>query len=552
MTKASAGEVPSEGLADNAPVFARAAAVCRRVWAWLQRTRPYRAFSHFTDVGGSVLSAGMSYQALFAVFAALWLGFSVFGVMLAGRPELLETLINQINASVPGLIGEGDDTALVNVKSLLEEVNFFNPATLIASLALLWVALNWFTGTRRSIRIIFGLDVKQYRSAVLLKLRDLVLALIFGLALLVSAALTVLSSTLMDAIFGWFEWNRDTWLFGTVGTLARYAALYIFDVLVLMAMHRYLAEVRLPRLRLLIGCALGGAALLGLKVLGASLLRGSTSNPLLDWDESVGEAPEGMPEAPATPEAATPEETSERERVGDDDGKQIAQGRQAGGLQRCRRDDVALRIGQVAGGGRAGHDGGREAEVEGAAGGRIDAHVGHEADENNVLAPGGLQLRLEVGADEGVGIVLDDHRLVGGRGDLVGDGADRGTHVVRGTRAGVVLDVDDRDTEPAGAGEHGGGFVEGGLDPAEGHDALPVGVLAVDQDQHGLGQRGRRGGQTAEVAQGDGVGHDAASCGLGKDAQHRRGAASAIWIFLQCSPAILQARPTGTTCATPS
>ena len=93
MTKASAGEVPSEGLADNAPVFARAAAVCRRVWAWLQRTRPYRAFSHFTDVGGSVLSAGMSYQALFAVFAALWLGFSVFGVMLAGRPELLETLL---------------------------------------------------------------------------------------------------------------------------------------------------------------------------------------------------------------------------------------------------------------------------------------------------------------------------------------------------------------------------------------------------------------------------------------------------------------------------
>lgn len=253
----------------------------RQAWGWVQRTRPYRAFSHFTDVGGSVLSAGMSYQALFAVFAALWLGFNVFGVMLAGRPELLETLIDQINASVPGLIGDGDDTALVNVKSLLEGVNF-NPATLIASLALLWVALNWFTGTRRSIRIIFGLDVKQYRSAALLKLRDLVLALVFGLALLVSAALTVLSSTLTDAIFDWFDWNHDTWLFGTVGTLARYAALYIFDVLVLMAMHRYLAEVRLPRLRLLIGCALGGAALLGLKVLGASLLRGGTSNPLLD------------------------------------------------------------------------------------------------------------------------------------------------------------------------------------------------------------------------------------------------------------------------------
>jgi RNA polymerase sigma-54 factor len=44
------------------------------------------------------------------------------------------------------------------------------------------------------------------------------------------------------------------------------------------------------------------------------------SNPLLDWDESVGEAPEGMPEAPVTPEAAAPEEAPERERGGEDDG----------------------------------------------------------------------------------------------------------------------------------------------------------------------------------------------------------------------------------------
>ena len=66
-----------------------------------------------------------------------------------------------------------------------------------------------------------------------------------------------------------------------MGSLARYAAVFVFDVLVLMAMHRYLAEVRVPRMRLLFGCALGGAALLGLKILGSTLLGGSTSNPLL-------------------------------------------------------------------------------------------------------------------------------------------------------------------------------------------------------------------------------------------------------------------------------
>lgn len=250
----------------------------RRLWEWTQRTRPYRTFSHFTDVGGSVLSAGMSYQALFAVFAALWIGFGMFGSMLQSRPELLDTLVELINASVPGLIG-GDDSP-VNLNVLLEN-RAFEWARVIAVGALVWVSLNWFTGTRRSIRIIFGLDVKQYRSAVLLKIRDFVLAIVFGAAMLVSAALTVLSSTITDAIFAWFAWDRDTWLFSTVGVLARYAAMYVFDVLVLMAMHRYLAEVRLPRLRLVVGCALGGAALLGLKMLGATLLGGVSSNPLL-------------------------------------------------------------------------------------------------------------------------------------------------------------------------------------------------------------------------------------------------------------------------------
>jgi len=251
----------------------------RELWQWAQRTRPYRTFSHFTDVGGSVLSAGMSYQALFAVFAALWVGFGIFGIMLSGRVELLNTLIEQLNTFVPGLIGAGEG-GLVDVDVLLS-ASILSWTGVVAAVSLLWVAINWFTGTRRSIRIIFGLDVKQYRNAVLLKLRDFVLAMLFGAAILISAALTVLSSNLVDAIFGVLGWRQDTWLFGTMGTFTRYAAMYVFDVLVLMAMHRFLAEVRVSRLRLIVGCSLGGLTLLGLKVLGAALLGGATSNPLL-------------------------------------------------------------------------------------------------------------------------------------------------------------------------------------------------------------------------------------------------------------------------------
>lgn len=249
------------------------------VWQWIQRTRPYRAFSHFTDVGGSVLSGGMSYQALFAVFAGLLVGFSVFGIVLRNQPELLATIINQINVFVPGLLGNDKDSP-IQVQALLE-TRGLDLTTLIAGISLVWVAINWFTGTRRSIRIIFGLEVKEYRNALLLKVRDLALAVGFFLAIIVSAALVVVSSNLTDLLFSWLGVSSDNWFFGTLGTVVRYGAMYLFDVLVLIAIHRYLAEVRIGWWNLITGSMIGAAALFLLKLLGTALLGGATSNPLL-------------------------------------------------------------------------------------------------------------------------------------------------------------------------------------------------------------------------------------------------------------------------------
>ncbi|UOR02114.1 YihY/virulence factor BrkB family protein [Leucobacter allii] len=249
----------------------------RERWDWLRRLRAWRAYSRFTDVGGTVLAAGMSYQALFAVFAGLYVGFGIVGIWLQSRPELLEQLIEQINLFVPGLLG---DNGIVTEAAVLS-VRVLSWTSAIAALSLLWVAITWFTGTRRAIRIIFGLEVKQYRNAVLLKLRDFALALAFFVAILVSAGLTLLSSNLMGTIIDWLGWDPDSWLVSGIGTTARYASMYVFDVAVLVAIHTFLAEVRVRRWLLLRGCALGGAALFVLKVLGTLLLGSATSNPLL-------------------------------------------------------------------------------------------------------------------------------------------------------------------------------------------------------------------------------------------------------------------------------
>lgn len=251
----------------------------RGAWQWVQRTRPWRAFSHFTDVGGSVLTGGMSYQALFAVFAGLLVGFGFFGIALRGHPDLLNSIIEQINVFIPGLLGEGDDYA-VSVNALIT-TRAIDWTSIIAAISLLWVAINWFTGTRRSIRIIFGLEVKQYRNAALLKILDFGLAIAFSLAIVVSAALTVASSNLANSLMSWFGANPDGWFFSGLGILVRYGAMYVFDVLILIAIHRYLAEVKVGWWNLITGCMLGGAALFGLKILGTFLLGGATSNPLL-------------------------------------------------------------------------------------------------------------------------------------------------------------------------------------------------------------------------------------------------------------------------------
>jgi hypothetical protein len=118
-----------------------------------------------------------------------------------------------------------------------------------------------------------------------------------------------------------------------------------------------------------------------------------------------------------------------------------------------------------------------------------------------------LQARIQIGIHERVGVVLHHHRLALGGRHLVGNGADLGPDVVGRARAGIVLDVDHRHLEGAGAGQQAGAGVEGGLDTAELHHPGAVGVLGVDQDQGRLGQAGRGGGEAGQLAQGGGGGH---------------------------------------------
>jgi membrane protein len=250
-----------------------------RAVAWGKQQRPYRTVDRFSDVGGNIVSAGMAYQALFATFAALWVGFGVFGIVLRSRPSLQEATVEYINTFVPGLIGDATSQGAVDLAMLLS-ARTIDWTSGIAALALLWVAVSWFTGTRRAVRLIFRVP-RAYSTAVRMKLRDAGLATGFGVAIILSAILSFIGTQVLHGLFVRFGIAEPNWLLAGVTNVSALVAMVVFDTLVLAAIVRVLAGIRVDRVNLFTGALMGAVALGIIKVLGSLLLGGASNNPLL-------------------------------------------------------------------------------------------------------------------------------------------------------------------------------------------------------------------------------------------------------------------------------
>lgn len=245
---------------------------------WIQRTRPARVMRRYGEANGPILAQGLSWQAVFAMFAALWVGFAVAGFWLRQPSPLRDALIDGLTTAVPGLLDTGDGGA-VQLDQLLS-VSVLGWTGAIAALGLVWTAIGWLDSGRAAVRSIAGLP-HDAGAFVLLKLRDAGVTLAFGIAVVASAALSLGSTTLLGSLFDWLGID-DTNVVATVTTRAAgLLVVFGFDWLVLWLFFRVAAGVRTTRRALLEGSALGALALGVLKALGALLLGGATSNPLL-------------------------------------------------------------------------------------------------------------------------------------------------------------------------------------------------------------------------------------------------------------------------------
>lgn len=250
----------------------------QKVVAWVMGLRPVRVFLDYGEHRGPLLAAGLSNQAIFAVFAALWVAFSVFGIVLAGNVGLQDALLKLIADAVPGLIDPGDGSGAIDPADLIN-TTVLTWTGAIALVGLFLTALGWLASARDAVRILGDLPGPR-TNFLLLKLKDLGLALGFGALLLVSAALSVLSTQALDGVLDWLG-IRDSTSTTIAARILGILLMFALDTVVLAGLYRVLAGVHIPLRFLLQGSLIGAGALGVLKILGTLLLGGATNNPLL-------------------------------------------------------------------------------------------------------------------------------------------------------------------------------------------------------------------------------------------------------------------------------
>ena len=250
-----------------------------RAVTWVRALKPVRVFEWYAERRGPLLSSGLSYQAIFAVFGAIWVTFAIAGAVIASRPALQAALFDLIDTSVPGLIDDGNGAGAIDVENLFS-AGIFGWTGLIAAGVLLFTALGWLASGRDAVRAMFDLKAAE-TNPVLLKLKDLGLAAAFGLALVVSAVLTVLSTNFLGTVFVWLGVDERS---DAAYYSLRASVLLIvlgLDALVLATFYRVVSGIAIPFRLLAEGTILAAVGLGVLKVLGTALLGGATNNPLL-------------------------------------------------------------------------------------------------------------------------------------------------------------------------------------------------------------------------------------------------------------------------------
>ena len=247
----------------------------KRAWAWVSQLTAYRVYRAYSLRGGDLSAAGMSFQALFATFAAVWVGFSIATFVAAGSTAALNTIADFINALVPGLFSPG---GVIDPEKLISGTAL-GVTSALSLLIVGYTSLNWLDYTRVAMRRMFDLPPAA-GNFVLRKARDLGIALLFGLAIVISTVISLTSTAALTWLLDILRITDSETLTVSIRIVTA-LVLLAFDTALLAGLIRLLSAVRIPSRRLWAGALWGGIGLGVLKVAWGVVIGGAGHNPLL-------------------------------------------------------------------------------------------------------------------------------------------------------------------------------------------------------------------------------------------------------------------------------
>lgn len=253
--------------------------------AWIQelvsrflRSRIGRTITRYGDRRGELIAGGMSFAAVFSAFAALYVAFAVFGIVLSASPMLRDEVIGTVAELLPGLIDTGSGGA-ISVDALLS-AGVLGWSGVIAVAVLTMTMLGWLASVRDGVRQIFGVPAPP-SNPILLKVVDLGLAVGMGALILLSAVASLVSAAAVGWVAGLVGLDEDSLAVQATLQLLGLAIGYAVNVAIMLAIFRLIARIPLRPGPLWSTSLLGAAALSALTLLGSRLLGGAGSNPFL-------------------------------------------------------------------------------------------------------------------------------------------------------------------------------------------------------------------------------------------------------------------------------
>ncbi|PVE79719.1 YihY/virulence factor BrkB family protein [Microbacterium testaceum] len=242
---------------------------------------PIRVWRHFLQHNGFLLAAGMSYQGLFAVFSALYLAFAGVGIWLGGSRAAVDGLIRIVNGYIPGLISAHGLVKPEQVEAATQESGRLLTITGgVAAVVVIWTAIGFVTFTRRAVRDTFGLPFDM-RNYVMLKARDFLASILFGIALLIGALLGSITTGAVDLVFGLIGWDRETLGWSVGARLISIVVAFGVNTVALASLFRFLTGTTLTWRRAWPGAVVGAIGMVVLQIGAGFLFVYTPSNPLL-------------------------------------------------------------------------------------------------------------------------------------------------------------------------------------------------------------------------------------------------------------------------------